>query len=108
MSAGRSRGARADGLTRFLGVSGVSPDALKPAALRYGLGLPGISGVVIGIYDDAELRQNLMWLVDVKPLSAGELNALESLTRELARESHEVYCRSRKGVRSAGSAGISR
>ena len=67
------------------------PDVLKPAALRYSLGLPGISGVVIGIYDDAELRQNLAWLADVKPLSGGELTALESPTRELASEWHEVY-----------------
>jgi aryl-alcohol dehydrogenase-like predicted oxidoreductase len=67
------------------------PDALKPAALRYGLGLPGVSGVVIGIYDDAELHQNLAWLAGVTPLSGAELGAREGQTRALASEWHEIY-----------------
>ena len=67
------------------------PEALRPAALRYSLGLPGISGVLIGVYDDAELRQNLAWLAEVTPLSGGELTALESPTRELASGWHDVY-----------------
>ena len=67
------------------------PDDLKPAALRYSLGLPGVSGVIIGIYDDAELQQNLEWLADATPLSGGELTALERPTRALASEWREVY-----------------
>jgi aryl-alcohol dehydrogenase-like predicted oxidoreductase len=97
--AARRRGVALLGMKVFGGVkaSGLSAkgahiaDALKPAALRYSLGLPGVSGVLIGIYDDAELRQTLAWLAGVAPLSAGELTALEGPTRELASEWHEVY-----------------
>ena len=49
------------------------PDELKPAALRYALGLPQVSTVVVGIHDDEELKQNLAWVKDYKPLGADEL-----------------------------------
>src|SRR5262249_24528068 len=55
------------------GKSGVAkgarlPDDLKPAALRYALGLKGVSVVVVGIHDEAELKQNLAWARGYKPL----------------------------------------
>jgi aryl-alcohol dehydrogenase-like predicted oxidoreductase len=67
------------------------PDDLRQAALRYALGLPGVAVVVVGIHDDEELRQNLVWLRSFRPLGAGELEALEAPTRELARKWGEVY-----------------
>jgi aryl-alcohol dehydrogenase-like predicted oxidoreductase len=66
-------------------------DALKPAALRYALGLPGVGAVVVGMHDDDELRQNLAWLRSYRPLAAEELEELEPTTRRLAREWGEVY-----------------
>jgi aryl-alcohol dehydrogenase-like predicted oxidoreductase len=67
------------------------PDAYKQSALRYALGLPQVSVVVVGIHDDAELAQNLAWLRAHQPLSAAELKALEKPTRELARQWGNVY-----------------
>lgn len=67
------------------------PDALKPAGLRYALGLPGASGVVLGLHDDEELRQCLAWVRSSAPLTAGELTALDEPTRELARQLGEPY-----------------
>jgi aryl-alcohol dehydrogenase-like predicted oxidoreductase len=60
------------------------PDAMKQAALRYALGLPLVSVVVVGIHDAEELQQNLAWLKAYKPLTAEELKALDQPTRELA------------------------
>jgi uncharacterized protein len=95
----RERGIGLLGMKVFGGVkdSAVSakgahlPDQLKPHAMRYGLGLPGISGIVIGVHDEAELEQNLSWLQHVSPLSGEELTALDPATRQLAEQWHEVY-----------------
>ncbi|HEV8241663.1 MAG TPA: aldo/keto reductase [Thermoanaerobaculia bacterium] len=67
------------------------PDALKEASLRYALGLPGCSGIVIGMIDDEELHQTLDWVRAWTPVTAAELVALEAPTRELAAEWGEIY-----------------
>jgi aryl-alcohol dehydrogenase-like predicted oxidoreductase len=67
------------------------PDALKEDALRYALGIPQVSVVVVGIHDAEELKQNLAWLKAYKPLSAEELRALDRPTRELARKWDKPY-----------------
>lgn len=67
------------------------PDDLKPAGLRYALGLPKVSGVIIGMIDEEELRQTLGWLRAWTPLTAEELAALDQPTRALAGEWGEVY-----------------
>jgi uncharacterized protein len=60
------------------------PDDLKPAGLRYALGLPGASGIVLGLHDPEELRQALAWVRSFAPLTVEELTALETPTRDLA------------------------
>lgn len=67
------------------------PDEMKPAGLRYALGLPGVSGAVLGLYDDEELRQTLAWSRSLAPLTAEELAALDAPTRDLAGRWGEVY-----------------
>jgi aryl-alcohol dehydrogenase-like predicted oxidoreductase len=67
------------------------PENLKQAGLRYALGLPNISLVVLGIHDDDELRQNLAWVRAFKPLTAEELQDLDKPTRTLAAQWKEVY-----------------
>jgi aryl-alcohol dehydrogenase-like predicted oxidoreductase len=66
-------------------------DDLKQAALRYALGLTGVSVVVIGIHDEAELKQNLAWLKAYKPLSDDERKELAPKTRALAKKWGNVY-----------------
>jgi aryl-alcohol dehydrogenase-like predicted oxidoreductase len=99
--AARARGIALLGMKVFGGVrnSAESPkgalvnDELKPIALRYALDLPGITGVVIGMYDGDELRQLLNWVQNLAPLSPEESTALEPRTRELAKstEWQDVY-----------------
>jgi aryl-alcohol dehydrogenase-like predicted oxidoreductase len=67
------------------------PDDLKQAGVRYALGLPKISVVVLGIHDDEELKQNLAWVRAYQPLSAEELQALEKRTRQLAGQWGNLY-----------------
>ncbi|MBL8797311.1 MAG: aldo/keto reductase [Planctomycetia bacterium] len=67
------------------------PERLLPAALRYALALPGLSVAVVGIHDDAELKQNLAWVRDYKPLSADEHADLEKPAKELAAQWKAVY-----------------
>ncbi len=67
------------------------PDDLKRDALRYALGLPGVSVVVVGMHDSAELKQNLGWLRESKPLSDDELHHLDDRTRQLAQQWGNVY-----------------
>jgi aryl-alcohol dehydrogenase-like predicted oxidoreductase len=67
------------------------PDELKPAALRYALGLPQVSVVVLGIHNAAQLKQDLDWVRTARPLSAAELKELDGPTRKLAREWGNVY-----------------
>jgi aryl-alcohol dehydrogenase-like predicted oxidoreductase len=67
------------------------PDDLKQAGLRYALGLPQVSVVVLGIHDDDELKQNLAWVRAHRPLGGQELQALEKQTRRLAGQWGNVY-----------------
>lgn len=67
------------------------PDALRQPALRYALGLPGVSGVVLGLHDEEELTETLPWIHSCAPLTGEELAALETPTRDLAAEWGEVY-----------------
>jgi aryl-alcohol dehydrogenase-like predicted oxidoreductase len=67
------------------------PDELKPFALRYALGLPQVSVVVVGIHDEAELKQNLAWARAFKPLTEDELSDLEKTTKGLAGKWGNVY-----------------
>lgn len=67
------------------------PDDLRQAALRYALGLPQVSVVVLGIHDAEELRQDLAWVGAYKPLSPEELAMLEPRTRQLADQWGNVY-----------------
>jgi aryl-alcohol dehydrogenase-like predicted oxidoreductase len=67
------------------------PAELKQAALRYALGLADVTVVVVGIHDTEELKQNLAWLKDHKPLSAEELKTLDKPTRELAGKWDKPY-----------------
>jgi aryl-alcohol dehydrogenase-like predicted oxidoreductase len=78
------------------GKSGVAkgarlPDELKQLALRYALGLPQVSVVVVGIHDEVELKQDLEWARAHKPLSADELRDLEKPTKALAAKWGKVY-----------------
>lgn len=67
------------------------PDDLKPAGLRYALGLPGVSGAIVGLHDDEELRQALAWVRSWAPLTAEEQASLEAPTRDLAGQWGELY-----------------
>jgi hypothetical protein len=67
------------------------PDELKQAGLRYALGLPQVSVVVLGIHDDVELKQNLAWVRAYQPLSADELKDLDEPTRQLAAKWGNVH-----------------
>jgi aryl-alcohol dehydrogenase-like predicted oxidoreductase len=67
------------------------PDEMKPAALRYALGLKGVCVVVVGIHDEAELKQDLAWLKDYKPLGGDELKELTAKTRALAKKWGSLY-----------------
>jgi len=67
------------------------PDELKQEGLRYALGLPSVSGIVLGMIDEEELRQTLTWVRSWTPLTAEELKVLEQPTRALAGQWGEVY-----------------
>ena len=67
------------------------PADYKQSAVRYALGLPQVSVVVLGMYDDGDLKQNLAWVKGYKPLGAEELAALDKPTREMARQWGNVY-----------------
>ena len=67
------------------------PDDLKPASLRYALALPGVSGAVVGMCDEEELRRTLAWVRSCAPLTAEDLASVELPTRELAHGFLELY-----------------
>jgi len=53
-------------------------------ALRYALGLPGVSLAVIGMYTEAELLENIEWVRRYEALSSAQSAALEEKGRELS------------------------
>jgi aryl-alcohol dehydrogenase-like predicted oxidoreductase len=67
------------------------PDDFLRQALRYALGLPQVSVAVVGIHDEDELKLNLGWARDFKPLTAEELMKLDEPSRELAGKWKAVY-----------------
>jgi len=67
------------------------PDNLKQASLRYALGLPGISGIIVGMYEEEELRRTMAWTLSYESLTAQELASLETPSRELAYRLREPY-----------------
>ena len=67
------------------------PEPLQADGLRYALGLPGASGVLLGMVDEAELQQNLTRIRGFSPLTAAELARLEAPTEALAAEWGEIY-----------------
>ncbi|HMC64443.1 MAG TPA: aldo/keto reductase [Gemmataceae bacterium] len=67
------------------------PDDFKQSGLRYALGLPQVSVVVIGMHDEQELKQNIDWVKAYKPLTAAELRDLDKPTRDLAAQWKALY-----------------
>lgn len=67
------------------------PAEMRPAAIRYALGLPNLSVMVLGIHDEEELRQNLARVRDSRPLTARELADLDGPSRKLAEQWGNVY-----------------
>jgi predicted aldo/keto reductase-like oxidoreductase len=54
-------------------------------AIRYALGLPGISAVVLGLRDSNEIRKAVEAVGRFRPLSPAELAALTARGKELAK-----------------------
>jgi len=55
------------------------------SAIRYALGLTGISAVVLGLRDTNEIRQAVKTVGQYRPLSRGELAALTAQGKQLAK-----------------------
>lgn len=55
-------------------------------ALRYALSLTGVSGVIVGMFSDDELRAAVRCARDLKPLSAREVELLQQHGRRIAAE----------------------
>ena len=53
-------------------------------AVRYSLGIEGLSGIVVGVHDATELRQNIRLVRHATPLSAAERASLEEHGTKLA------------------------
>jgi predicted aldo/keto reductase-like oxidoreductase len=53
-------------------------------ALRWALGLPGVSLAVVGMYDERELEQNIEWVKRYEPLSAQQEKHLVDAGRGFA------------------------
>jgi hypothetical protein len=68
----------------------IRPSQLDPVylhiAVRYALGLAGVTGVVIGAHNAVELRQNIRYVLNAPPLSEKERQALEAHGERLAKE----------------------
>ena len=55
-------------------------------SVRYALEISGVAGLVIGVHDSEELRQNLAFVKSYTPLSAKERASLETHGRRLAED----------------------
>ena len=55
-------------------------------AVRYSLSLEGVTGVVIGVHNSVELRQNIRYVLNAPPLSPSELAALDAHGKQIAQE----------------------
>ena len=63
----------------------LAPEHLE-LAVRYALSTPGVATVNLGAFDAEQVRQNVRWVKDFRPLSAEEEPKLAELGRNLARE----------------------
>jgi len=63
--------------------STLDPEYLE-LAIRYALSAPGVAAANLGAYDAAQLRQNVQWVKDFRPLSPEEENKLAELGPRLA------------------------
>ena len=61
-------------------------DKYVPLAIRYGLGLPGVSAVNLGVHDPEQVRQNVRHVKDYRPLEAQEQAELARVGRQMAEE----------------------
>jgi predicted aldo/keto reductase-like oxidoreductase len=59
---------------------------LHGEAVRYALSLEGVTGMVIGVHDADQLRQNIQRVLAAKPLEKGDLAALIEKGKSLAGE----------------------
>ncbi len=55
-------------------------------AVRYALNIEGLTGIVLGVHDAQELRQNIRFVLNAPPLSPNELAALEVNGKRIAQE----------------------
>ena len=55
-------------------------------AVSYALGLPGVATVVIGVHTIDQLRQNVQFVKNYRPLSEEEEASLSKLGRRLAQQ----------------------
>ncbi len=60
-------------------------------AFRYAMGLPGVSTVVLGCFDEAELAQAIAWAKNFQPLSPQQEQTLLAQGKQLAEKWGEVY-----------------
>jgi len=65
--------------------STLDPEHLE-LGLRYALSTPGVAAANIGVYDAKQLRQNVQWVKDFRPLSPNEQARLAELGPNLALE----------------------
>jgi predicted aldo/keto reductase-like oxidoreductase len=61
-------------------------EAYLQNAVRYAMEIEGVSGLVMGVHDSEELRQNIAFVKGYTPLSARERGALERHGKRLAEE----------------------
>ena len=55
----------------------------RDLALRYSLGLPGVSMAILGMKDEGEIDENLRLAADLRPLGQQELDELIEEARDL-------------------------
>ncbi|MFN7141759.1 MAG: aldo/keto reductase, partial [Limisphaerales bacterium] len=62
------------------------PSDYLQRSLRYSLGIEGVASAVLGVYDPAEIKQNVEWAKAYKPLSKKEHLALREAGKTLVKE----------------------
>ena len=65
------------------GPANMPPERLHDA-LRYCLGLDGVSLAVAGVYNREELRQNVAWAKSYQPMTPAEIQEIEALGKQMA------------------------
>lgn len=65
---------------------GIADPSRLQMALRYALGLDGVSTAVVGMFSIAELEQNISWAREYAPLGATDLSVLEQEGQVLAQD----------------------